>query len=399
MTKKNYDATSSMLGYLYQVRYALYLALQKIVEVEDVESSTITIESLDDVSFEERGLAIDLIQTKHHIKKKANLNDKNSDIWKTLRIWSEDYKENKNFLSPDTIRSLVTTSTNATDSIASYLSYNYKERNVYKAIEKLDSIANSSQDSDELSTCHKAYNKLDDSEKESLVSSIYIVTNSEDIIESEELIKKYCRLTVEEKHLNAFLERLEGRWFNMAISSMMSKGKNSISLGRLVAEFNDLRIQFLPGNLPADYVVLDIEQNNEDDTRFYIQQLQLINAPADIMKLAKESYYKASKQRSKWSRDSLLLVGELGEYDRIIKDEWTEQKAMVNWKFGYLSQEDKGAELYRTCIKSGLKQIRPSFNHPYVARGTYHILSEQLTIGWHEGYLDRLTNDSEGEVA
>ncbi|PAS29117.1 ABC-three component system protein [Vibrio cholerae] len=399
MKKISYDATSSMLGYLYQVRYALYLALKKIVQVEDIDSSTITIESLDDVSFEERGIAKDLIQTKHHVKEKANLNDKNSDIWKTLRIWSEDYKEGKLFLSEDTIRTLVTTSPNATDSIASYLSPSPKERNVYKAIEALDKISNNSKDDDKLSVCHKAYNNLNSEEKDLLVSSVYVVTRAENIIESEELLKKHCRLTVEERHLRPFLERLEGKWFSMAINSMMSKGKNSISLGQLVSEFNELRSQFLPGNLPVDYDLLDIEDEDENYSRNYIKQLQLINAPTGIIKLAKENYYKASKQRSKWSRDSLLLVGELGRYDRIIKDEWREQKELLSWNEAHKSKEEKGAELYKNCLKSGLKPIRPAFHQPYVARGTYQILSEQLIIGWHEDYLDRLTNDSQGEVA
>ena len=50
-----FSAGSSAVGYLYQIRYALYLILKKI----DLE---ISIERLDDVAFESEGSPIELLQ-------------------------------------------------------------------------------------------------------------------------------------------------------------------------------------------------------------------------------------------------------------------------------------------------------------------------------------------------
>ena len=88
-TTTSFDASLSALGYLYQCRYALLLALQHD-EDSDLQMS---IEKLDDVAFLGDGVAhinpAELLQFKHHIKRQGGLSDKSADIWKTIRIWSE----------------------------------------------------------------------------------------------------------------------------------------------------------------------------------------------------------------------------------------------------------------------------------------------------------------------
>lgn len=76
-----HDAKGSMIGYLYQVRNALCLLLQK-----DNTSAQISIEKFDDIAFEDNGTPLDLIQVKHHIKKTGSLSDKSVDLWRTLKV-------------------------------------------------------------------------------------------------------------------------------------------------------------------------------------------------------------------------------------------------------------------------------------------------------------------------
>jgi hypothetical protein len=83
-----YDASASALGYIYQVRYALLLALQKVSEVNDPDDCLISIEKLDDIAFEQGGNPSELLQAKYH-GSPGNLTDRSSDLWKTIRIWSE----------------------------------------------------------------------------------------------------------------------------------------------------------------------------------------------------------------------------------------------------------------------------------------------------------------------
>ncbi len=67
-----HSAAASALGYLYQVRYALLESLRRL---RNGQEFIVAIETLDDVMFEKDGEAPELLQTKHHLEKAANLTD------------------------------------------------------------------------------------------------------------------------------------------------------------------------------------------------------------------------------------------------------------------------------------------------------------------------------------
>jgi len=81
-----FDASPSALGYLYQCRYALLLALQK----DDNPNLCLSIEKLDDIAFHESpsnpSVARECLQFKHKINRAGGLGDSSPDIWKTLGL-------------------------------------------------------------------------------------------------------------------------------------------------------------------------------------------------------------------------------------------------------------------------------------------------------------------------
>jgi hypothetical protein len=86
MGKTPFSATASAVGYLFQCRYALLESLRRLRRDDQF---MVSIETRDDVVFERDGEPPDLLQTKHHVKKTANLTDTSPDLWKTIRIWCE----------------------------------------------------------------------------------------------------------------------------------------------------------------------------------------------------------------------------------------------------------------------------------------------------------------------
>lgn len=81
-----YNAAPSAAGYLYQARLALLLALTYVNRDSNIE---VSLEALDDISFERNGSAFELLQSKHRMDRLASLTDTSPDIWKTLRIWAK----------------------------------------------------------------------------------------------------------------------------------------------------------------------------------------------------------------------------------------------------------------------------------------------------------------------
>lgn len=112
-----YSAAQSAAGYLYQARLALTEALRYAYADSSIE---LAIERFDDVSFEREGSAVELLQTKHHLKKSGDLTDSGADLLKTLRIWAEGTKADPS-LPGRTRFTRVTTPQARQGSAASYL--------------------------------------------------------------------------------------------------------------------------------------------------------------------------------------------------------------------------------------------------------------------------------------
>jgi hypothetical protein len=401
LVKKNiYDASASALGYIYQVRYALLLALQKLRNVDDPDNCFISIEILDDIAFEENGTPTELLQAKYH-GNAGNLTDRSSDLWKTIRIWSEMMTEPLQTFESATF-SLITNENSAPDTIASLLSENKDRRDVGKAVIAMQKIATETENKTNAAG-YSAFNSLELWQQKKLLNSTYIICNSPTIMDVDSKIKKELILSVSDNHVDAFSSRLEGIWFKRAIEVMSSTSENAIGLGEIRGVIDDLRTQFLPSNLPSDYDDLEPEYIDIDnDNRIFVEQLRLLGVNDRVIKNAIINYYRAFEQRSRWSRDGLVMPGELKSYMKTLQDEWDNRSSLLEMKCD-LSDEnqklDMGKDLYAICQTDGAKPIRPEFKSEYVARGTYHDLSDNRKIGWHPDYDTLLQSSNDKGVA
>ncbi len=110
-----FSAVDPTLGYLYQVRLALFWSLLK-----NDQDFLVGIETLDDVTFETTGgTPSDLLQTKHHKTGTGSLTNASPDLWKTLRIWFEGQVSGA--IPPTANLYLVTTGKAQDNTAAAYL--------------------------------------------------------------------------------------------------------------------------------------------------------------------------------------------------------------------------------------------------------------------------------------
>ena len=147
----SHQASEQMIGYLYQVRYALYLLLDN-----DNTNYQISIEKFDDVAFEENGSPKELIQLKHHVNKGGSLADSSVDLWRTLKVWIDMVSEN-NSLVYNSEFFLITTSSAPEGSAAAMLSKKDEDRNSLEAYNRLKNIAETSENKTN-KTFYEAFN-------------------------------------------------------------------------------------------------------------------------------------------------------------------------------------------------------------------------------------------------
>ena len=189
-----------MLGYFYQPLYALLKLIR--VDIADEPDSFVIIENLDDIEFNRYIDSIQLIQTKHHIKAKGSISDRSTDLWKTIRIWSERI-QNDDINIDNVIFVIVTTSTAQPNSIASKL--RVTNRNTIQALKELQKIAMEGVDNanrrqnnprilkHENDEAYISFCKLDSNLQKKLVSQIYVCDSSSTIEDILSKIEKFIQ--------------------------------------------------------------------------------------------------------------------------------------------------------------------------------------------------------------
>ena len=397
MNIDKFNASAPMLGYIYQARYALLLALKKMREVDDPDESYISIEKLDDIAFAENGSPEELLQTKFHASP-GNITDRSPDIWKTIRIWSELVVSGHVTLG-DTVFTLVTTQAADLESISSYLSVEADCRDADAALGLLESISLETNNTNN-KVSYDAFNQLDSTQKKIMVSSIYVIGLSDSFDDIDNAIKKHLRLSVGPNHIDAFAQRLDGHWLKNVIRILNKDSDRKICLGELQSYINGLQEQFLPQSLPSDYALAEPDEMDVDnDMRVFLKQIRLLGVTRNTLQIAITNYYRAIEQRNRWSRDGLLRVGELGEYDRKLKDEWQQIKSLVDLEMDASNEAARvvcGKSIYVKCQSDEMPKIRSGFSDMFLSRGTVHLLADNLSIGWHPDYLSLISSNDAG---
>lgn len=383
-----FDATASMLGYLFQCRLALADALRRL---RYQGSFTVSLETLEDVVFDTEGKPTELLQTKHHVSRAASISDASRDLWKTIRVWAEGFSQNR--WESDTIHYLATTETANSPSIAYLL--RQTSRDEVTARDRLDQVARTSASVDNR-PCYDAYLALSPIERLSLLQRMVVLDRTPTIESIDTLLRQELTTTVRRDQLDAFVMRLEGWWIQRVVLHLRrTQSDDAIRSEELDAYIDLLRDQFGPENLPIDPDLLDAPI---DETAFanhiFVAQLQLLGIAGKRVVNAMRQFYRASEQRSRWLREGILRFGELQAYDRRLCEEWDIRFNQMLDDLGQEVAEEKLVEaariLYRWAEQDASFLIRVSCNEPFICRGSLQMLSDTRNIGWHPQFVERL---------
>ncbi len=385
----NHQASEQMLGYLYQVRYALALLLEN-----DNSDCQISIEKFDDVAFSKDDIPIQLIQLKHHIQHQGNLADASTDMWRTIKVWLDAISETPDILDGTNFL-IITTATAPIDS-AAFLLKKDSNRNPDTAYQKLKTVCFSS-----VNQAHQryydAFREAGEDTVKQLIRQIYIIDCASNIIDVEKDILKHIRYSCIPKHQKMIYERLEGWWFKKAIDALCCDTPVFVNQNQVRSFIVSVSQEYADDNLPIDILDIDDlqEGNFSANEKIFHEQLKLICLGNHRMQLALRDYYRAFRQRASWVRNDLLYVNELGQYEQRLIDEWEHAFAAMEETLSETNnatEEEKakeGRQLFSDIEKRDIR-IRPKCQEAFIMRGSYHILANQLKIGWHVDFFDRL---------
>jgi hypothetical protein len=392
-----FSAADSALGYLYQVRVALLWSLRRARAGKDF---VVSLESLDDVTFEALQATgpkpDELLQTKHHRKAEASLSDASGDLWRSLRVWFEGHANNT--ITQGTALYLLTTAAAPKDSAAWFLRSD-DVRDVEKAIQKLEAVTQTSH-SQANAPAYQAFTTVSGEARRAILDNVVVLDRAPGILTIDDDLKEQVYFSAETKHLEAFLQRLEGWWLRRVIKQLTTvPGTEGILSDEIEAQIAELREQFKQDNLPIDE---DLLQFTIDDATHaahegyqFVHQLKLIDAGKMRVAAAIRDFYRAFEQRSRWLREDLLLVGDLSRYERKLLEEWELVFEAAKDEIGTNAAEAAKGKVARSILawaEQVMIPIRPGVTEAFVVRGSFHMLADEKPprIGWHPEFHDRL---------
>ncbi len=386
-----FDASASALGFLHQVRWAMYELLVSSRRASD-QSMRMTLEVFDDVALTDAaGHPLSAIQLKQHISQ-TSLTDKSVDLWKTIRVWLE----TPSLAAVDGPRlTLVTTSPVQAGSAASLLGIDEAQRNVAEALALLD--AASATGSVATQPGRKAWTKAPSSIRASLLTRMWVLGEQASVAELDVLLDAELAPFVPAKHVAEYRGRLWGWWDSRAVLILQQNrtvaGGGSVSAAELYDRMQYIRDDFRVDALIVDFTFdFDEEKVAAGHDELFVDQLRLVKVGPGTLRNAVVDYLRAYAHTTKWVQSGDLFDDELERYETELKDEWSRRfdEMLEDLETDGVADPDaraiRGRELFRTLGQSAQVTIRPEFDVAFHARGTRHSIANDGEYGWHPDF-------------
>ncbi|MGX7006044.1 ABC-three component system protein [Caballeronia sp. KNU42] len=391
-----YSAGEQGLGYIYQPRFALLKLLQL------PESTSVLIEKDDDLDFIDK----DGVKTLASLKHKGvgdRLTDLSTDFWKSVRIWLARY--NRDGRSEASLRFFLfsTGTVSSTSFLRRFQLQPPAEDDEVVSLSQIAADVLAKTESKLIGAIAKEFHKLNDNEKEDFLSRIVIFDGGPRIEDVPSIIKDQHMRSIRRDNRDAIFERLEGWWNDTIVNLLVGRRADAIFGYEISDKLSAFADEYKSDNLPITFrgKVPAGEIDAVNDPRLFVVQLREIGIASNRIRNAILDYYRAFEQRSSWARESLLVSGEMEEYEDRLVDEWSRYRDVV---FEELDEEsadavllEAGKALYRWVdLESGdssTLRIRERVTEPYVVRGGFHILANSRPLPrvyWHPRFLNRV---------
>lgn len=375
-----FSAHDSILGYVQQLKVALLMLLRA------PDGSSVSIETLDDVVVESGDLQT-FLQVKHRVERRADLTDYSPDIWKTIRIWAEQLKDGQLDLSRAQLV-IFTTDIAQPATVAGRLRVGQGVRDEDSARTALNEVA-ASATSQTTNPGRVAWLALSEDQRSALLERIVVVDGSSNVVQIDVDLRHEVRMAAEPEHLDALVDRLVAWWLRRTTVHLEQRSVDVITLAELHDALRDLREQFKQASLPIDFLEAEPADNSHDE-QVFVHQLQIIGVNDTRLGQAVRDYFRASLQRDRWIREELAPPNELERYERKLVDEWTRFAAQQADELPAEAVADELRKVGRAILTwaEGASQldVGQRWSEPYVRRGTFHILADDVKIGWHPNF-------------
>jgi hypothetical protein len=386
-----FDASASLAGYIYQCRLALLLGLR---ELKKRPNCSISIEKYDDVAFNEGGDIHNIVQAKHHIEPK-DLSDLSVDLWKTIRIWVDQFKTGT-VTNSNTKRFLITTASAPPESATSKLRAERNDRDLALALSKLKAAARLSANKASKAG-REAFLDLKDEEALVVLSTITVMDAYPGLHDVFDEIEGELRV-VSPNHSRKVAEALEGWWLGVVAKRLMGEDSAEVPVQHIAIKAQEIGILYGPQGLPiSNPDDLGIKTYHlDDEAELYVKQMRLIRLPDRTVQRGIRDFYRSNAQRSRWARENLLLDGDVTRYEAKLRDQWERKfdaECCDSAESDASAKEKLGREVYFWANQQqiGFRNVVEM----WITAGSFHGLADRMVVGWHPDFDEHLGSEDD----
>ncbi|MBY4890722.1 hypothetical protein K5Y32_22600 [Pantoea sp. DY-15] len=123
----------------------------------------------------------------------------------------------------------------------------------------------------------------------------------------------------------------------------------------------------------------------------FIRQLELIELPFEEQLGAINDYLRASFDRTDWALRGEIDESSLDDLNDVLQRSWVHKQRTCGLLHRGLPAEAQGLLLYSDCMQFNAPVQAMSAPGHFIP-GCYHMLADELTVGWHPDYVTHLKN-------
>lgn len=165
--------------------------------------------------------------------------------------------------------------------------------------------------------------------------------------------------------------------------------KEMTSFIRKVVE-RDILQSFAPDPSPADTARLL--------PRLFVQQLELIGLDFTDRLDAVSEFFKASFDRTKWGESGEVHPSSLDDLDGRLMQTWKHKKRKAFIEASAKDDATKGQLLFSDCMLHADK-LEGAYTPSHFIPGCFHLLADELKVGWHPDYAAEMKRARRTESA
>lgn len=375
-------AAGQLLGYQLQLQRALVHLLRS------GRGSSVSVEVTGDVAVM-LGNGDKLEEEDKSSLSSNPVTNKSTDLWKTFYNWINALNDGS--INFEKTKFILYANHQGDKGIVDALSDAQSPDQINKCIGAVESLFES------LETTHPIHSYLShvlghkDAFREIVGSFEFIVGSKTGSEEVHQVLSEI--ILVPQHHVDYIHDELLG-WITNYVMDRIASNKPAIVSGeeyhkKFVVLFERVRARELidfTKEYAADHRDVQ-EQFKEYPT--YLKQLQIIEVEDHEQVSAVSDFLRRKVNADKWIESELIDEASAQEFEESLKSYWhsTIKKLSITEKS--LKPEERGQLLYHDCkVRQATIGNQPVLSH--FVRGTYHNLTNEKEIGWHESWNDLL---------